>query len=63
VHLVTTYPVVSPISDGTLEGPMLRRHLHEVGVTATRDVTITSFADGKVVGCDEFERDPIRVCP
>jgi len=57
VHLVTTYPVVSPISDGTLEGPMLRRHLHEVGVTATRDVTITSFAEGKVVGCDEFERD------
>ncbi|HAN70842.1 MAG TPA: NADH:flavin oxidoreductase, partial [Actinobacteria bacterium] len=33
VHLVTPHTVVSPMSDGTLEGPMLRQHLHDVGVT------------------------------
>ena len=30
-HLVTSLDVVSPISDLTLEGPMLRQHLHEAG--------------------------------
>ena len=29
VHLVTPEPVVSPISDETLEGPLLRQHLHD----------------------------------
>jgi dimethylamine/trimethylamine dehydrogenase len=57
VHLVTTFPVVSPISDGTLEGPMLRQHLHSVGVAVTRDVTVTSVDPDRVRGRDEFGQD------
>jgi dimethylamine/trimethylamine dehydrogenase len=55
VHLVTTYTVVSPISDGTLEGSMLRKHLHEVGVTVHRGVTITNVGHAQVAGFDEFD--------
>lgn len=32
VHLVTTHAVVSPISDDTLEGDLLRQHLHSLGI-------------------------------
>jgi dimethylamine/trimethylamine dehydrogenase len=47
VHLVTPEPVVSPISDGTLEGPFLRQHLHDVGVTMHVGVTLRArTADG-----------------
>jgi dimethylamine/trimethylamine dehydrogenase len=55
-HLVTTHSVVSPISDGTLEGPMLRRHLHDVGVQAHREVTITAVSESQVSGHDEFDQ-------
>jgi len=55
-HLVTTFPVVSPVSDASLEGDMLRRHLHERGVTAHRDVTVTHVDDDGVRGHDEFDR-------
>ncbi|HVQ86925.1 MAG TPA: NAD(P)-binding protein [Actinomycetes bacterium] len=55
-HLVTPYPVISPISDASLEGDMLRKHLHQVGVTAHRDVTVTALTESKVTGRDEFDR-------
>jgi dimethylamine/trimethylamine dehydrogenase len=54
-HLVTALEVVSPISDLTLEGPLLRRHLHEAGVVAHRGVTVLSVEEGRVAGEDEFE--------
>jgi dimethylamine/trimethylamine dehydrogenase len=54
-HLVTTLDVVSPISDLTLEGPMLRQHLHEAGVVASRGVTVLSVEECRVAGEDEFE--------
>jgi dimethylamine/trimethylamine dehydrogenase len=54
-HLVTSLDVVSPISDLTLEGPMLRQHLHEIGVIAHRGVTILAVEPGRVSGEDEFE--------
>jgi dimethylamine/trimethylamine dehydrogenase len=54
-QLVTSLEVVSPISDLTLEGPMLRQHLHERGVTAHRSVTILAVEPGRVSGEDEFE--------
>ncbi|HUW16951.1 MAG TPA: NAD(P)-binding protein [Actinomycetes bacterium] len=54
VHLVTTYPAVSPVSDATLEGDLLRRHLHRCGVHAHRATTITSVSDAGVSGTDEF---------
>ena len=54
-HLVTSLDVVSPISDLTLEGPMLRQHLHELGVTAHRGVTVLAVEPGLASGEDEFE--------
>ncbi len=38
VHLVTSFGIVSPMSDESLEGDMLRQHLHAQGITAHRDV-------------------------
>jgi dimethylamine/trimethylamine dehydrogenase len=55
VHLVTSLEVVSPISDLTLEGPLLRQHLHELGVTMHRGVTVLSVEPGLISGEDEFE--------
>jgi dimethylamine/trimethylamine dehydrogenase len=60
VHLVTTFDVVSPISDLTLEGPMLRQHLHERGVMAHRGITIDSVEPGSIAGEDEFG-EPFRL--
>ncbi|MDP1877654.1 MAG: FAD-dependent oxidoreductase, partial [Actinomycetota bacterium] len=60
VVLATPHPVVSPISDGTLEGPMLRRHLHATGVEFRTGVTVTHREDDVVLGADEFGR-PVRL--
>jgi dimethylamine/trimethylamine dehydrogenase len=54
-HLVTPLEVVSPISDLTLEGPLLRQHLHGAGVEAHRGITVLSVDEGRVSGEDEFE--------
>lgn len=54
VHLVTPLDVVSPLSDLTVEGPLLRRHLHEAGVRMHRGVTITALDPGLATGEDEF---------
>jgi dimethylamine/trimethylamine dehydrogenase len=56
VHLVTTHPVVSPVSDASLEGSFLRRHLHRLGVMMHRDVTLTEAAPGSVRGHDEYDQ-------
>ncbi|MHB1067764.1 MAG: FAD-dependent oxidoreductase, partial [Candidatus Nanopelagicales bacterium] len=60
VVLATPHPVVSPISDGTLEGPMLRRHLHAAGIEVRTGLTVTHGGDGVVLGADEFGR-PVRL--
>ena len=54
-HLVTSLDVVSPISDLTLEGPMLRQQLHDAGVSMQRGVTVLAVEPGLVSGEDEFE--------
>ncbi len=54
VHFVTPHSVVSPSSDPTLEGPMLRQHLHAQGVVAHRGVTMTAAAADHVSGTDEY---------
>ncbi len=53
-RLLTPFDVVSPTSDLTLEGPMLRRHLHEQGVAIHRGVTIERVEPGRIDGEDEF---------
>jgi dimethylamine/trimethylamine dehydrogenase len=56
VHLVTPFGVVSPVSDASLEGGMLRQHLHRSGIKAHRGIVVTSVAAGLVRGHDEFGR-------
>jgi dimethylamine/trimethylamine dehydrogenase len=53
-HLVTTHSRVSPVSDSTLEGDMLRRHLHSLGVAFHTGRTLLRIEDGEVLGDDEF---------
>jgi dimethylamine/trimethylamine dehydrogenase len=49
-HLVTPASRVSAVSDETLEGDQLRRHLHGVGITFHVDVAIHQVADAHVSG-------------
>jgi dimethylamine/trimethylamine dehydrogenase len=60
VTLATPFDVVAPECDATLEGPLLRRRLHEAGVRAARNVTITTVAPGRVSGADEFD-EPLEL--
>src|SRR5262245_2503261 len=46
VTIVTTYPVLSPVSDETLEGDMLRAHLHRAGIRAEHATTVTEIKPG-----------------
>ena len=48
VELVTPFDVVAPSCDETLEGPALRRRLHEVGVAMRRNHTIVAVQEGRV---------------
>jgi dimethylamine/trimethylamine dehydrogenase len=54
VHLVTSLPRISPISDDSLEGDMLRQHLHDLGVRFHTGVVVHEVADGHVRGETEF---------
>ena len=54
VELVTSLEVVSPLSDLTVEGPLLRQALHDAGVRMTTGVTITSIEPGRLGGETEF---------
>lgn len=57
VHLVTSHPVISPVSDATLEGEFLRRHLHEVGVRMATGVTILETDGHRVRGTTSLGED------
>lgn len=43
VTIVTTYPVLSPVSDETLEGEMLRAHVHRAGIAVVHASTIIAI--------------------
>ena len=59
-HLVTTKHVVSPVSDESLEGDMLRRHLHRLGVVFHTGRTLLTIEAGEVSGETELG-DPWRL--
>jgi hypothetical protein len=44
------------VVDESLEGDMLRQHLHAQGNTAHRDVVVTTVDESGVRGTDEFDR-------
>ena len=54
VHLVATDVVVSPMSDGTLEGTMLRQHLHDVGVAMHPGITVLARTPIGISGETQF---------
>jgi dimethylamine/trimethylamine dehydrogenase len=60
VELLTPFDVLSPACDETLEGPLLRRRVHEVGVTVRRNVTVTGIEQGRIAAEGEFG-NPLEV--
>jgi dimethylamine/trimethylamine dehydrogenase len=54
VELVTCHDVVSPLSDETLEGALLREHLHEVGVAMRAGVLLTAIEPGRASAKDHL---------
>jgi dimethylamine/trimethylamine dehydrogenase len=54
VELATPYDVVAPECDDTLEGPLLRRRLHDAGVRVARNLTVTAVEADVVVAQGEF---------
>lgn len=55
VELVTPFDVVAPVTDETLEGTLLRRRLHDAGITMRRNVTVTAIDPGRLSCETEFE--------
>jgi dimethylamine/trimethylamine dehydrogenase len=54
VELVTPFDVVAPVCDETLEGPLLRKRLHDKGVRARRNVTVVGVEPGAFRAENEF---------
>jgi dimethylamine/trimethylamine dehydrogenase len=54
VRVVTTFDVLSPVSDETLEGDMLRAHVHRAGVSVCHATTITHIGPTSVTGHDRY---------
>jgi dimethylamine/trimethylamine dehydrogenase len=55
VELVTPYDHVSPLSDEALEGFILRRHLHDLGIALRDHGVVTAVSADAVTGYAEFE--------
>ncbi|MGN6170448.1 MAG: NAD(P)-binding protein [Solirubrobacteraceae bacterium] len=60
VELVTSLDQIAPICDQTLEGPLLRRRLHDAGVSLRRGLTLTAVEAACAVARDEFD-EPVEV--
>ncbi len=60
VQLVTSLDKISPMCDQTLEGPMLRRRLHEAGVEMRPGLTLSEIQPGAAVALDEFD-EPVEL--
>jgi dimethylamine/trimethylamine dehydrogenase len=53
VELATPMDLIAPFADETLDGPMLRQHLHDAGVTMRSNVTLDEIYEGRSV-CSTF---------
>jgi dimethylamine/trimethylamine dehydrogenase len=68
VELVTCLEKIAPICDETLEGPLLRQHLHDLGIGQRAGVMLTGIAPGLLAATDEFgdelelEADAVVLC-
>jgi dimethylamine/trimethylamine dehydrogenase len=59
-ELVTSLERIAPNCDETLEGSLLRRHLHDVGVRMRRGTLVRSIEAGRLACDDEFG-DPLEL--
>jgi dimethylamine/trimethylamine dehydrogenase len=54
VELVSCLDRIAAVCDETLEGPLLRQHLHDVGVGQRAGVVLTGIEAGRLTATDEF---------
>jgi dimethylamine/trimethylamine dehydrogenase len=54
VELVSCLDKVAPVCDETLEGPLLRQRLHDVGIAQRSGVMLTAIEPGRLAATDEF---------
>jgi dimethylamine/trimethylamine dehydrogenase len=54
VELATPLPEIAPLCEETLEAPLLRRHLHEIGVRIHPQVSLTRIDEGRIRGITQF---------
>jgi dimethylamine/trimethylamine dehydrogenase len=65
VELVSCHDLVSPLSDETLEGALLRQHLHDAGIQMRTGVLLTGVQEGQLTARDhvgeplELEADAV----
>ena len=54
VELVAPHERIAPVCDETLEGPLLRQHLHGLGVRQRPGTMLTAIEPGRVTAADDF---------
>jgi dimethylamine/trimethylamine dehydrogenase len=54
VEIATPHERVAPVCDETLEGPLLREHLHGLGIAQRPGTILTGIEPGRVTATDEF---------
>jgi dimethylamine/trimethylamine dehydrogenase len=54
VEIATPHERVAPVCDETLEGPLLREHLHGLGIGQRPGTMLTGIEPGRVTATDEF---------
>jgi dimethylamine/trimethylamine dehydrogenase len=54
VELVTCHELVSPLSDETLEGALLRQHLHDTGIRMRTGTLLTGIQPGQLTARDHL---------
>ncbi len=54
VVIAAPHERIAPVCDETLEGPLLRQHLHELGIRQRPGTMLTAIEPGSVAAVDEF---------
>jgi dimethylamine/trimethylamine dehydrogenase len=60
VEIAAPHERIAPVCDETLEGPLLRQHLHDLGVRQRPGTMLTAIEAGRVTAADEFG-DPLEL--
>ena len=60
VEIVTPHDRVAPVCDETLEGTLLRQHLHDLGIGQRPGIVLTGIEPGRLTATDHFG-DPLEL--